>query len=356
MQFIRKNLYRIVFAIVSVMLLISIVTSAVSLASYITGRTVNEDNVGVAPISCSFTVSNSQDGKFINAPFMQSIISGQTKPVQMNTVIESEINVVNSGSYGNSYQYSFVFYMPKEFAESVMFQLVRVDNSRATRSASAASEFYQIDTANGKLLKKAILADTDKIPNDYQSVIDDGKELILNGYAVEEATPRTVTREYTYTTYYHDTYTVAEDEGVAEQSEVKLLLCPIVAKEEQAVTYYRVTVTLPAGSDYVLNEEAGSIKIGHTYLFRCVPRAAMDRNVYSKVWNAAADKEAGKLPEVPEGYKCRWASGTDAVLEIAEIPTDGSAEIWRQILPTTEEDCIGLTNPTKINVVFTQVS
>lgn len=346
MQFLRKHLHKIAFAIAGLLLIISIVASAVSLASYITGRTAKNDNVNVAPISCSFTVDKSGLGTFINAAFMQSIVPGQTEPVQMNTFSESEITVKNSGNYGNNYRFSFIFYIPEDFATKMMFQLVKLDNSRATVTASSASKLYQIN--DNYSVSEASLADVKEIPNEYQDLIDGGNELVLTSYATRDATQREVVRKITYTTYYNEEVDFSEEGGAQELVQVTRLMCPVTVESKEKINYCRLTVSLPMDeAEFILKENTSQ-----TFLFRCVPRETLSSTVYDREFDAAALKGAGTVPSVPDGYNCRWKAGvSEPVLEI----TDESGK-WRQINAITKTDCIGITNPTKVNVVFTQVS
>lgn len=316
-----------------------LVACAVILTSYSFARYVSiVDEIkgaNVAGISCSFEVNGTQT-PFINAPFMQRV-SENAEAVQMNTYSETVITVKNAdGDASRDYRYSFIAYIPERFAENMMFQFVELGGSTAASEKVKASKLYQINEASPNGVRYAQIdgiADG-AIPNDYQSLIDSGSgELVLSMHAEKETTLRKGLLLSTYTSYRTDYY---------GDNEVKSLACSITTCRECEFIYYKLTVNLPVTAAYMLGKGASK-----SFLLRLVPSSALASSEYEKnAWDATLYKDKSVAPVAPDGYECRWNEAGDGL----QAKQDGD---WFDIFP---RECIGLSSPSRINVVFTQHS
>ena len=313
-----------------------LVVCAVVLTSYSFARYVTlygESSSGnVAGISCSFTVDGKKSA-FVNAPFLQRV-SSDAEAVQMNAYSETVITVNNENDEASrDYRYSFIMYIPRRFAENMMFQFVELSSDAS--DAVKASELYQIhpDSPNG--IRDAVIEGIgDKeVPNDYRQLINgEGGVLELSMYAEKEDEPRKGVLLSTYTSYRTEVF---------GDVEVESLMCSVTTRREQQFDYYKLTVNLPVTDDYLLDRGASK-----NFLFRCVPSSALPSSEYeTNVWNPELyDKSI--QPSVPDGFICRWnAAGTGL-----QVSQDGGAS-WFDVNP---KDCVGLSSPSRINVVFTQ--
>ena len=208
-------------------------------------------------------------------------------------------------------------YIPERFAENMMFQFVELSGGASSVAADPdavkASELYQIHPASPNGIRDAVIEGIgDKeVPNDYRQLIDsEGGRLELSMHA---------------------------------EKEVESLMCSVTTRREQKFNYYKLTVNLPLTDDYLLGK--GATK---SFLFRCVPSSALPSSEYeTNVWNPALyDKSI--VPTVPDGFDCRWNEAGTGL----QASQDGGAS-WFDINP---KDCVGLSSPSRINVVFTQQS
>ena len=329
----QKNIFRILLVITCLLVICAVVLTSFSFARYVT-MLEEIKNSGVAGISCSFTVDGN-DNSFINAPFLQRV-SENAEAVQMNTYSQTVITVKNSdGQSSRDYRYSIIMYVPERFAENMMFQFVELKGGLVSSEKVKASELYQINPAAPGGVGDAHIdgIGDGEIPNDYRELIDsaDGR-LEISMHAEIEAAQRKGILYSTYTSYRTDYYG-----DVA----VENLMCSVTAKRQVSFNCYKLTVNLPATDAYILGK--GEEK---SFLFRCVPTSALASSEFeSNVWDAALyDKNVA--PAVPDGYLCRWNAEGSGL----QASQDNGAS-WFDITP---RDCIGLSSPSRINVVFTQ--
>ncbi len=335
----QKNVFKILLVITCLLVICAVVITSYSFARYVT--LYGELNGGnVAGISCSFVV----DGKkstFVNAPFLQRV-SSDAEAVQMNAYSETVITVNNKNDEtSRDYRYSFIMYIPERFAENMMFQFVELSGDASSLAvapdAVKASELYQIHPASPNGIRDAVIEGIgDKeVPNDYRQLIDGaGGKLELSMHAEKEDEPRKGVLLSTYTSYRTEVY---------GDVEVESLMCSVTTRREQQFNYYKLTVNLPVTDDYLLGKGAAK-----SFLFRCVPSSALPSSEYeTNVWNPALyDKSI--QPTVPDGFSCRWNDAGTGL----QASQDGGAS-WFDINP---KDCVGLSSPSRINVVFTQQS
>lgn len=333
----QKNVYKILLVITSLLVICAVVITSFSFARYVT--LYGELNGGnVAGISCSFVV----DGKkstFVNAPFLQRV-SENAEAVQMNAYSETVITVNNKNDEtSRDYSYSFIMYIPERFAENMMFQFVELSGDASSLAVESdavkASELYQIHPDSHNCIRNAVIEGIgDKeVPNDYRQLIDgEGGKLELSMHAEKEDEPRKGILLSTYTSYRTEVY---------GDVEVESLMCSVTTRREQQFNYYKLTVNLPVTDDYLLDKGASK-----SFLFRCVPSSALPSSEYeTNVWNPALyDKSI--QPAVPDGFICRWNDAGSGL----QASQDGGAS-WFDINP---KDCVGLSSPSRINVVFTQ--
>ena len=351
------------------MLVLSLIFSSYSYARYVSRSDVESGGVGTAKIDCGFTVNGGGgNDSFINAPFMQKV-TDNTQPVRMNSYSESVVTVSNYGKpSGLKYEFGFVFYLPKEFAEHAMFQLVELKTPESGREddaaerltdAKKASALLSLDPATLKLYNVVQTADGVKIENDYAELINSGGEL-----GIDTDSPCAVLQDKIYSVSITDTFaTYRTDDNGAEH-----FVAPVSVSVPAELQFYRITVNLSYTSDpyeYVLTGGASK-----SFLFRLVLREARDSAIFENtVWDPAflwetSENDDGtvsfirpeRLPDVENEYACRWATDGggwefDAsgkpVLEIKE----NAAGEWYKV---NARDCVGLTSPAKLAVVFTQ--
>ena len=333
----QKNVYKILLVITSLLVICAVVITSFSFARYVT--LYGELNGGnVAGISCSFVV----DGKkstFVNAPFLQRV-SENAEAVQMNAYSETVITVNNKNDEtSRDYSYSFIMYILERFAENMMFQFVELSGDASSLAVESdavkASELYQIHPDSPNCIRNAVIEGIgDKeVPNDYRQLIDgEGGKLELSMHAEKEDEPRKGILLSTYTSYRTEVY---------GDVEVESLMCSVTTRREQQFNYYKLTVNLPVTDDYLLDKGASK-----SFLFRCVPSSALPSSEYeTNVWNPELyDKSI--QPAVPDGFICRWNDAGSGL----QASQDGGAS-WFDINP---KDCVGLSSPSRINVVFTQ--
>ena len=333
----QKNVYKILLVITSLLVICAVVITSFSFARYVT--LYGELNGGnVAGISCSFVV----DGKkstFVNAPFLQRG-SENAEAVQMNAYSETVITVNNKNDEtSRDYSYSFIMYIPERFAENMMFQFVELSGDASSLAVESdavkASELYQIHPDSPNCIRNAVIEGIgdQEVANAYRQLIDgEGGKLELSMHAEKEDEPRKGILLSTYTSYRTEVY---------GDVEVESLMCSVTTRREQQFNYYKLTVNLPVTDDYLLDKGASK-----SFLFRCVPSSALPSSEYeTNVWNPELyDKSI--QPAVPDGFICRWNDAGSGL----QASQDGGAS-WFDINP---KDCVGLSSPSRINVVFTQ--
>lgn len=331
----QKNIFRILLVITCLLVVCAVALTSYSFARYVNMLEEIKDS-NVAGISCSFKVDGA-DEAFINAPFLQRV-SENAEAVQMNTYNESVITVKNaSGPSSRDYRYSFIMYIPDRCAENMMFQFVELDGNALSSDAVKASELYQIDAASPNGIRDAQIDDIggQQVPNDYRLLIDsEGGKLDISMHAEKEDAARKSILYSTYTSYRTDYY---------GDTAVESLACSITSNREYEFNYYKLTVNLPVTDEYILGK--GSEK---SFLFRCVPTAALASSEFEQnIWDASL---YGKdvAPTVPDGFLCRWTADGNGL----QASQDNGLN-WFDIKP---KDCIGLSSPSRINVVFTQHS
>lgn len=370
----KKHGAKVFFGVACFLLVLSLCFSAYSYARYVSHVDANGGTAGTATIDCDFTVNNNGNGVFINAPFMQKVTEN-TQPVRMNSWAESMITVNNQGPVsGLQYEYSFVFYLPKGFAECAMFQLVELKNPEGSRDdetalrlaeAKKASELYRMDPASLSLVTVTHTDAGVPIANDYRELIDAGMELgidTVGSSAVLQENPVSALMTGTFATYYKD------------ETQAEHFVTPIAITDSTDFQFYRITVNLSLTenpAEYVLR--GGD---AHSFLFRLVLREARDTSLFENtLWNPAVMWETSenadgsltyirpleaKMPTVDEGYECRWATDGEGnylfdetsgepLLQIAEKATGA----WQTV---SVRSCVGFTSPSRVAIVFTQRS
>ncbi len=334
----RKTCFNILLCCACALVIVAVVLASFSFAGYVTSTKTGDKNADVIGINCNFRVDGAggSGSTFINAPFLQSV-SDNAQAVQMNTYNECVITVYNS-SHSLNYNYSFVMYIPKRFATRMMFQYVELSAASSRATALTASRLYQIQGDESALtVGEAVIYGNDHqqidIPNDYQNLISSGKELslIMNAEVYGKA-DGIANRSFT-------TYRTVDG--------VEKLLCPVSLKCSETLDYYKLTVSLPNTENYVLGR--GKEK---SFLFRCVPTAILDSAEFtSNTWADTVENILeGEYPAVPDEYafeinRASW----DASRTLEVRKTD--EESWTRVTP---KNCIGISSPSRINVVFSQ--
>ncbi len=345
MEFVKKHISKFVFSFACLFLAAAIAFSAYSFAGYVS-RVDKIENAGVATIDCKVVVGGDL-GSFINAPYIQTV-GDNTSPIRMNDWSNASVTVKNEGTHGLKYNYSFVFYMPEDFAKCAMFQLLELE-SEGSEEVSKASRIYRIsDDGNG--LTEADRTDISdgaiEIENAYQQYIDNGNELAVAADShVEVGNPEVTTIKRTYASYYL----------FGDSTNTKAFVCPVSFRETEELSYCRITVNIDSDdSAYTLN--CGD---AHAYVFRLVPRKALEGGVsetwsVDKYWITGDDGTQTCISEpIPESedYEFRWVKedGSTPVLQAHEINSaDGG---WFNV---SVENNVGMTNPTRVSAVFTQ--
>ena len=343
------------------LLAISLGFSVYSFARFVSVENPAGTHSGVAGIECEYDVNRGSSDSFINAPFILQM-PGSTRPAQMNEWAESVIRVHNSGTSGLKYEYGFVFYMPQQFAENVMFQLAELKDGNYTAGTTdtieRAGDIFCIDDAKTGIAKTEATADGQPIPNDYEDLIAAGKYL-----HVDTAKSSAVLQEKTEHTAFKRMYGAYEP-GTSE-SETGRFFCPISFTDSAELRYYRITVNIARDADrYVLHDDET-----HYFLFRLVLRDPMgesssgesDANdLFASVWNvddywerdAAGNYTQALQTPVPSGnYDCRWLQNADPKIAPAVQLAPKGTDVWQTVAVRT---CMGVGSPCKINVVFTQ--
>lgn len=362
MKFFKRHSGGIFFCVSCVLLLLSLMFSICSFASYVSGIDHGGDSSGVASIDCGFSVNKGKFDSFINAPFIQQV-TDSTRPVRMNSWAESVISVDNKGKSGLKYEYSFVFYLPENFAKSSMMQLVELKDgnyvSGDISSASRASRIYRLDDATGtQLVETTATADGIEIENDFSSLVDGGEELRIDAArssAILLDGLNFSTVKYTYATYA----------GLDSSDNVNMFVCPVAFETAADMRYCRITVNIAREDSgrYVLEEGKA-----HHYLFRLVLRDTLGGDDLSADWAADGYWEKDDItgaytsplqtPSIADEYECRWAMESGAPVlgkdgnPMLEINENGSGN-WKRV---SIKDCVGVTSPCKINMVFTQTA
>lgn len=361
-KFFKRHSGGIFFCVSCVLLLLSLMFSICSFASYVSGIDHGGDSSGVASIDCGFSVNKGKFDSFINAPFIQQV-TDSTRPVRMNSWAESVISVDNKGKSGLKYEYSFVFYLPENFAKSSMMQLVELKDgnyvSGDISSASRASRIYRLDDATGtQLVETTATADGIEIENDFSSLVDGGEELRIDAArssAILLDGLNFSTVKYTYATYA----------GSDSSDNVNMFVCPVAFETAADMRYCRITVNIAREDSgrYVLEEGKT-----HHYLFRLVLRDTLRGDDLSADWAADGYWEKDDItgaftsplqtPSIADEYECRWAMESGAPVlgkdgnPMLEINENGSGN-WKRV---SIKDCVGVTSPCKINMVFTQTA
>ena len=362
MELTDKRGAKLFFALACLLLIMSLAFSAYSFANYVSRVDSDGNQSGVATVDCGVAVSGKLE-PFIDSPYIIKQPGDNTRPVQMNTWSETTITIDNHGNHGLDYRYSFVFYMPKDFGESAMFQLLELEapvrlptegETPANRQdVVKASRIYRI-AENGTDVTETTATDAAdgaaEIKNEYQSYIDGGNELLLGGsYATVMNKKQAASVTRTYATYYADT-------GV----EAQIFVCPVNFDESIYMDYYRVTLNLSSpDSSYILRE--GEV---HSYVLRVVPRKALSKvdigewtvDTYWEKDESGAYIKPISLP-VPESdaYVFRWSPATGPTATAPKLQVRGAAQTsesdWRDV---TVKNCVGTTNPCRVAAVFTQ--
>ena len=216
-----------------------------------------------------------------------------------------------------------------------------------------ASQIYRIADNGSDVVVADRTAHEDgyiEIENDYQDFIggDGSKELKLSSSYAEISAARQTQITRTYATYYQD-----------DNRDVKIFVCPVSFQESVMLEYYRITINLDTATDpdYVLREGDS-----HSYVLRLVPRKALDEGV-SHVWNVdeywekdASGNYAQCLAQPVSGssddYEFRWNTDGAVPMLQGRMKNVSDVQEWFDIIV---ENNVGVTNPTRINAVFTQV-
>ena len=363
MKLLQKNGTKAFFCIACLLLAISFAFSAYSYAAYVSRADGNDTSSGVATIDCEVTVNNGGYGSFINAPIFQQV-TDSTRPVQMNSWAETVIKLSNKGSYGLRYEYGFVFYMPKSFADNAMFQFAELAGgeyvSGDSDSVLRASKMYSIsaDTAEyGSIVETDKTVDGITIQNDYKELIEAGDELVMDiahSSAVIQDGAKKGNVKHTYATYT----------SIGGSATDNMFVCPVTFDDDLDMSFYRITFNVARdGERYVLDENES-----HYFLFRLVLRSSLDSGEFSTVWNVDDywNKDASgnyttakQTPVVTDDFVCRWAEsggapmlGSDGKPQL-QIAAADAADVWQNV---SVRNCIGVTSPCGIGMVFSQTT
>lgn len=263
----------------------------------------------------------------------------------MNTWAETQITVRNKGARnGLKYEYSFILYLPENFAKLAMFQLVELDDSDTRLDpAKKASDILMLDPASLKLVRAETTAQGIAITNDYAALMANGGRL-----EIETSAPCAVLQSQKYSANEKSTYSTYHNIGGALR-----FVAPIsVSRKVDDMRFYRITVNL----SYTQNEYILSGGESRSFLFRLVLRDAIDAESFStSVFSPSMllrDDGSYALPQVDEKYECRWAAETDKDgLPVLQIKEKASGEEWISVIYGGR---IGLSSPTRMAAVFTQ--
>lgn len=358
MDALYKKGSKILFIVACVIFALSLAFSGYSYATYVSGVDSSGNSSGVATIACTYSVDNGGQGSFVNAPYIFKI-TDTTQPVRLNHWAESVITVRNNGKAGLNYEYSFVFYMPTGFAQAAMFQFAELTDGNYVygdrNKIVKASKMYRIAETpdGGSVMTVEETAETSggiAIENEFQDIIDKGGLLGIDevtSYAVEQEKQQTGTVRHTYATY----------SGVGSQ---ETFVGSVTFADEITYGQTRVTFNIKRSAEnrYVLkNGDA------HSFLFRLVLRDELNDGEFSSVWNAdnywEKDEhgnytEAKQTPTATEDFKYRWIKGdTPTAVPRLQYANAVGGDNWETV---TVKDCIGITSPCKINMVFTQTA
>lgn len=374
----NKLVAKILLGVTCLLIIAVLAFSAYSFARYVS-QVEGGGNAGVAFVDCKVNVSGS-GCSFIDAPFIQQV--GQnTQPIRMNSWSESTVSLSNEGKHRLSYRYSFVFYVPQDFALSCMFQLLELkNNSRAPEDdtpsrltdVERASRIYRLQnpdedagvtaeqTSFGivEATHTARISDSVEpiaITNDYQSVIDANRELKFVDCVAQQSSARESSIKRTYAAY--KSYEGNED--------VRIYLSPVTFDEAETLAMYKITLNLQtedlandeyANADHVLDDGET-----HNYVLRLVPRKALGNGVAEKdengktvEWNASKYfKDDVCLSPNPlsgsESYSYAWLNGTPKLVAYEKSDTDKINPI-----DVIVGECVGMTVPVRVSAVFIQ--
>ena len=292
----------------------------------------------------------------------------------MNSWAETIINVNNNEPHnGLRYAVDFVFYFPQEFAECAMFQLVELKDPESSRDeeditarlaeAKRASRIYKIDPDAQKLAEVTKTDGTEtvkgvEIENDYAELINSGAELTIDDTSsvVLQPEEHEFNVKSTFATYYKD------------NNAVERFLTPVSVTAKKNMRFYRITVNISAQDQGVYVLDGGKSK---SFILRLVLRRARNQEVftsekfdYDLLWNTTKD-ESGNityvspkgLPEIDKDFVCRWAMNekNEYIIENGKPVLQIAEKTEQNYHSVTLPICLGLSSPTKISAVFTQV-
>lgn len=356
MTVLKKYGVKIFFGISCLLLVAAVAFSAVSFARFVS-RVNSGGGASAATIDCKVNVAGGEN-TFVNAPFMQAV-SGNTTPVRMNNWADTEFSVENHGKYGLEYEYSFVFYVPTNFADKAMFQLLETGDAG---SVVKASDMYKV--SGSELVVTNATKDGIKFENEYETLISSGGKLEVDSTKVTDVGKKDAGLRTTFIT----TYPATMEGGLAGK-----LVCPVSFARDAVLDYRCITVNLrrDVGSDeYVLKE--GDV---HAFVLRTVLLDARDDigSEENKDFDMAVYGELEPIITPESGYHVKWeTSGGEKYLAAAEIKplNDGETveddkkvtidgeeyRITGEYLRVTPSACMGLGAPCMIAAVFTQTA
>ena len=373
MSFLRKYGAKLFFGISCVLLIASLAFSAVSFARYVS-KVEHGGGAGTATIDCSVTAESSEN-TFVNAAYMQKVSSsGTTQPVRMNNWADSDFEYRNTGEHGINYEYSFVFYMPKGFAENMMFQVLELDvktvGETIVKTPIKASNLYKMSSAASgsavrgieQVTQMSVDGTTEPISNEYKTLIDKGGLLDLDcdvttasaagepkdgtSYVVE-SDPKTTSVKTTFSTI----------DGVTNQ-----IICPVSFMREDTLEYFRfvVNMTVTETKAHVLTSAAP-----HHFRLRTVLLNARDPRDYNITFDSATfgyteDDIETKCVPIPEvGFDIRWKkSGGKVVFEngkpVLEAAVKNANGTVGDYVTVSIGSCMGLGSPCRVAAIFVQ--
>ena len=355
MSVFKKYGAKIFFGLSCLLLTAALAFSAVSFARFVS-HVSSGGGAGTATIDCKVNVvGDGTENTFVNAPYLQSV-SGNVVSVRMNNWAETTFSVENHGTFGLKYEYSFVFYVPTEFADKAMFQLLEKNEENAVVKAS---DMYRV--SGSELAVTHSTSNGLEFENEYQTLISEGGKLEVDSTKVTDGGEREAKLRTTFVT----TYPESMAGGLGGK-----LVCPVSFMRDKTLTYKAITVNLTRTSTnrYIL--ENGD---KHKFVLRTVLLDARDDIASSE--NRDFDMSVyGSLEPIStpdSGYHVKWSGeGADKHLVAAEIEplTEGesttkevveigekSYKVTGEYLEVTPSTCMGLGAPCRIAAVFTQV-
>ena len=291
-------------------------TATFSFAKYVSAVRSGENNVGVMEMNCTYAIEENNGLAFINSEFNTQV--GADHSLQMNafsnTVVKLSDNSVNTGL---NYQYAFVLYVPTVFAKHAMFQVVHLDGN--SNVAAHASKLYTFADGSGNISPTPLPANS-KVDNEYDYLTDSAEgNLAITSFNVSTASAK-ATYKRTFKTYQNES--------------PETILCTFDVKRTETIEFCRVVINLDA-SKYFLGDGESARFLLRVALLSKIEDIAIR-------WNPSDYDLSTIKPE--EGF-------------IIQVDEDKSLHVFYDDLEIDNvyvDNCIGVTYPSRVNVLFTQ--